>query len=723
MSSHRWHWIPIILVTLAVAEVATATAVNAGTLGWWQAPLWMGCVLAAVALYWFRRKLSGTEIELGILRQRLTGEETRLASDRSQFEELRLAMQDELKQEAIRIGKREQNLADRLVTYHEWMEFPQPLELGKTPVDDARLVELAKKDREMLELLKAETKLLYDRILQNKYAPEGQVLLPAIRDDVVSLVNRVARIYQPLVEQPLLEASLTRVFRAISRASLQMLVVLDELPVDVKHASLSQLYGYVRSAVSAWQMYKSTEPYWPYVNTAWYAGRMALGANPLALGAWWFVGNLSSRGAKVIAQHVVNRQALAMLSELVRVIGYEVAGIYGGDFRHRDANWIYAAELTELISEFPLSRDSLSHALREIGVLDLRSEYDRIFLYRCIADGKSAKPGRYAAASILTTDERRGIATRLERFLATFVHGKSSDRVGRWKTAAEQRLGIKLSVALKSSAASVREQLIDAARSLASFLVAVKQLEPPDAAKLLEKTRILAELPADARSEVLQKLSANASYFFEHPDIDPDGDLADLYLEDLAALHARTLPRAAQVEAMLDDVAAYLRRPSKKMQALIEKHYAAALAERLPADSSARRVPPSAARAALDLIGDAAQRADFLYGPATLEWPDDDRSPVAKLDSLWLLGIDRRLLLFSAGEQPRVIWNATAAEVHVEPCRQLLATGCRITGGKWELPQPHPLAIRLSAGFAGSYSTYFAPLLSMLGQFNRVVAT
>ncbi len=723
MSSHRWHWIPICLVMLAVAEVATATAVNAGTLGWWQAPLWMGCFLAAVALYWFRRKLSVTEIELGTLRQRLTGEETRLASDRSQFEELRLAMQEELKQEAIRIGKREQGLADRLVTYHEWMEFPQPLELGKTPVDDARLVELAKKDREMLELLKAETKLLYDRILQNKYAPNGQVLLPAIRDDVVSLVNRVARIYQPMVEQPLLEASLTRVFRAISRASLQMLVVLDELPVDVKHASLSQLYGYVRSAVSAWQMYKSTEPYWPYVNTAWYAGRMALGANPLALGAWWFVGNLSSRGAKVIAQHVVNRQALAMLSELVRVIGYEVAGIYGDDFRHRDANWIYAAELTELISEFPLSRDSLSHALREIGVLDLRSEYDRIFLYRCIADSKSARPGRYAAASILTADERRAIATRLERFLATFVHGKSSDRVGRWKTAAEQRLGIKLSIALKSSAASVREQLVDAAGSLASFLVAVKQLEPPDAAKLLEKTRIVAELPADARGEVLQKLSANASYFFEHPDLDPDGDLADLYLDDLAALHARTLPRAAQVEAMLDDVAAYLRRPSKKMQALIEKHYSAALAERLPADSSARRVPLAAARAALDLIGDAAQQADFLYGPATLEWSDDDRSPPAKLDSLWLLGIDRRLLLFSAGEQPRVIWNAAAAEIHVEPCRQILATGCRITGGKWELPKPHPLAIRLSAGFAGSYSTYFAPLLSMLGQLNRVAAT
>ena len=109
------------------------------------------------------------------------------------------------------------------------------------------------------------------------------------------------------------------------------------------------------------------------------------------------MGNLGTRGAQALARHVIDRQALALLSSLVRVIGYEVAGIYGGSFRHRDANWIYAAELTELVSEFPLSRDSLAHALREIGALELRSEYDRVFLYRCLANRKSAEPERYSA--------------------------------------------------------------------------------------------------------------------------------------------------------------------------------------------------------------------------------------------------------------------------------------------------------------------------------------
>ena len=43
------------------------------------------------------------------------------------------------------------------------------------------------------------------------------------------------------------------------------------------------------------------------------------------------------------------------------------------------------------------------------------------------------------------------------------------------------------------SAASVRDQIVDAVRSLMSFLVAVKQLEPPEAARQLEHCSVLVE--------------------------------------------------------------------------------------------------------------------------------------------------------------------------------------------------------------------------------------
>src|SRR3954470_7723240 len=104
MNSHRLSWIPIGLVAAAVLAVALATGVNARVLGWWQLLVWTGCGLAVAAVFWFPRKLRDTEIELERLRHRLADEETRLTTERAQFEELQLAVQEELKQEAARLG-------------------------------------------------------------------------------------------------------------------------------------------------------------------------------------------------------------------------------------------------------------------------------------------------------------------------------------------------------------------------------------------------------------------------------------------------------------------------------------------------------------------------------------------------------------------------------------------------------------------------------------------
>lgn len=711
MPQHRWQFVPIVLVTAAALAVWTVAVIERTALGWWQVPLYLAGAVALAALFWFRRQLTATEVELDGVRKRLADDEFRLANERAQVEELRRAVEQELQQQAARLDRREQSLADRLVAYREWMEFPQPVNLSQaaSPASDRELAELARKDRQLNELLKNETKLLYENILANKYAVDGVLLPAAIRDDFYALIRKAAVIYRPDLEHPLYDASMSRIVRAASRASLQVLVVLDELPLGVKDASLGTLYGYIRNAVGAWQLYRTSEPYWPYVNAAWYLGRFALGANPLTLGAWWFVGSLSQRGARAVATHLVNRQALALLSSLVRIVGYEVAGIYGGDFRHRDANWIYAAELTELLAQFPLSRDSLSHALREIGALDLRSEYDRVFLYRCLANHKSARPQQFRATHFLTMEERHAVAARLEKFLEAFIHGKASDRVQKWKDAAEDRLGVKMTVALAPTTTTVQGQLADAVRSLASFVIGAKQLEPGELRASLAGSQVLAELAADDRERLLAELEENPPYFFEHPDLDPDGDLVGKYLADVAALHARTTPRDELTEESLLDVAVYLRRERKLMQGLLDKQYLALLSERMAPDAPVRKVPGQVARAALDLL-EPGEQARFLYGNIGL---DRSHSSQASADTgLWLLGAGQRLVLFAPGPQPRVLWRGDPA-VRAEQGRNLLVSHCRLQGGQW-LAAGQVEAIRIPAGLMHSYAAYFRPLLAML---------
>lgn len=705
----RLNWTPIILVLLGSVAVAVVGVRFWRELGYWELLLGSGLLVALSAVFWFRRKLTATEVELAALRQQLREEEIRLDNERREWEAIKLQATREMEQQSTRIEKREQNLAQRFLTYHEWMEFPKPIDLADPEIPtDAELAEMVRKDRQMLQLLKDETQLLYDNILANRYVDNGEFLPDVLFHDARELMTKVARIYEPGAEHPLLETSLPRIIRGVSRGCLQLLVILDELPLDVKKYSINRMAGYIRRAVQAYRMYRSSEPYWPYVSTAWYLSRFAMGTNPLTLGAWWFLSSLSQRGATAVATHLVNRQALTLLASVVRVIGYEVASLYG-DFRHRDANWIYAVELTELVSQFPLSRESLEHALREIGALQLRSEYDRIYLYRCIAAHSTSHPDRYRAHVILTPDERNAIAGRLERFLETFVHGKTPSRVSKWTAGVEQRLGVKLA-AWTPSARSVNEQRADAVRSLASFLVGVKECEPEELPQRLRDSRLLAEMSAQEQADLFTKLFDDPPYFFEHPDLDPDSDLAATFLEELVRLHVQTTPREQQIEQLLSDAAAYLRKDEKYVRKLLDSQFHAALEERLPGGASGGKPPRAVARAVLDLLENGEQ-AKFLYDGITLDWPAGLKNPPAPNGRLWLLGTGERFLLFSPEPEPRMLWRSEGQQLHVELVRGYLTGHATLQGGQWiadrSLPTP---AIRIAAPLVGSTTSYFRPL-------------
>ncbi|QDU94351.1 hypothetical protein [Lignipirellula cremea] len=702
--SHRWQMSPVLLLAAGVCLVWGSALASGAALGWWWVGLIVGGLLVIASTAWFRRRLTEADLERrhGLEELAQKRREQKLAAE--QFEERRKDTEQQLEKIAASLQTREETLANRLVTYHEWMEFPRPINLDQDKSSDALLTDLAKKDKQLLKLLEDESKSLFEKIRQNRYMEDNKFQPDLLRNDALDLVQRVIDIYRPGGKERLLETSLAQIFRAVSRASIQFMVVLDHAPVDVQEYNIRDLYNYVQRAVKAYGYYKRVEPYWPYLNSAFYLGRFAMGANPITLGAWWVLGSLSSRGIRAIAEKVVNQQAMLLLHNVIRVIGFETAAIYGGEFRHRDANWMYGAELAEMMSRFPTTRESLVHALKEVGSLQLRNEYDRVFLYRAIASHQTANPERYRARVVLSNSERRVIAERLEKFCKAFLH-PVGEETAKWRDGVEHRLGVQLHSGGAKPYGSESEQCIDALRSQASFLLAFKEREPEDLEALLVESAAWKELDEASRQKVRQDLSENPPFFFEQPDLEPGGRLAEQYLADIVRLSADVKPPSAPADEAYLEAAAWLRVDEAAARSRLAKEYNARLSAKLPPEAPRRKLPLAAARAVLTL---ALERPPLLFVyPAQLQITEDEK--VRQIEA-WLLGVEEEALLLAIDPEPQLLWRGRAP-LPAQRLRGVLSSTCELNGGQLTGDVIDPAAcIHIAGPTIGSYSSYFKPL-------------
>ncbi len=610
-------------------------------------------------------------------------------------------IREQLTDLAKRIEHREQQLNERLKTFHEWMEFPQPLNLKDQFAESNTAAETAEKEQQLFKLIEDESKRVFDKILNGDYSTDGSVKIEEIRDEATDFIRRIARIYQPGAKDPLLESSVAQILHASSRASLQFITVLEELPLDVKEYSIQNIYDYVEKGVQAYGVYKKFEPYKPYVDTAYYLGRFAMGASPISLGAWWLVGTLGQKGAEALTTHVLEGQALTFLHNLIRVIGYEVAGIYSGNFRHRDPNWFYAVELVEMIHTFPASRKSLDRGLNELGRLSLRSEYDRIYLYRCLAARQSANPSQYDS-SVLSTAERSQIASRLEQLFHEDIHGATSERITEWKTDLEQRLNVQLKLDADLAAKrSEQESLALAASSLASYLIDVKGREATEVGKLLEPTGTLKRMDASPRSQWLLTTEKDPPFYFEPPDLDPECDITRFYLADLFALAVELPPYDENTGKLMTEVGHFLRQDSKATTEAFDEM----LIKRMSRNLSARQPDGELnAKAAHTLARNVSPESAirFAYTQVVLEPPIEAVNPV-------LYATDDTCAIIAADGNE--LWTSDS---HARTSQEtLLGQGhCRITGGRWHDGKDR--IIKLDLPILSGYATHFQPLLDRI---------
>jgi len=698
-----------LVMWLCAAASATVAIKHYRTLG--ISTLWLAIVATLLLLGPLMLLVRGTRRGRMRLLERLRRQQDELQHARQSLEAAKAVVDTELRDAAERLAAREQKLNNRLITFHEWMEFPQPVSL-QDGLEEPSSAELAAKDRQLLAMLDTETESFFQKIRENYYVQDGNFQPQVLRDDAVDLIHRIALLYQPEADKPLLETSMSQILRSASRICLQLLIVMDRLPMNAKDFSLNNLYRYARRAVNAYNIYKSAEPYWPYVNTAYYVGRFALGANPIAMGAWWYLGQHSRKIATQLTTRIVNRQILLLLQDVVRVIGFEAASVYGGDFRHRDANWVYGVELVELMQKVPMSPTSFQSALEEIGALQLRNEYDRIFLYRCLAASQSAEPDRYQPTERLEASERQAVAARLEKFLSQFRLRGGEKALTEWATNVEHRLDVKLRTT-GGPMPAVADQRRSAGRALAGYLLEVKQAEPPQLMELLAESRSLKGLDTNERRQFLESLHNEPPFFFEQPLLDPNAPVADEFLEDLVDLAVRTPPHIAELDVVLSNAAAYLQRDPDEIRKQVDQACRTLLSDRCssPRALPSRRMPAAAVRAILDLVGPH-ETVAFAYGRVRLESSDGRPLAGPEFDDCWLVGIDRRIVLFSLhDEHPHLLWRATEGVI-AERMDSWIGAVCRLRGGEWLDSEVQRPQIIISGAPLRRFDEYFQPLLS-----------
>jgi len=440
MKRFRWYLFPITAVVMGVLIIWGIVWASGDALGPLRWLLCLGGVSALTGAFFFKRALTAEEI-------RTLNDRLELMDEKSRFESAKKAMEADLDRRSQVIRQREADLFQKLMTFHEWMEFPEglPIESAAKDSNDIPSKNL-QKDQAVMALIRQRTEQLFEDIKNKAYQKDGRFEKGRLTLDMMTLMESVARIYQPDSENPLFETNVELLLRAVNRIALQMLVVLEQLPLDIKSYNIRNIHDSVQTGLKIYGAYKAANPYWNFLRPVYYLGRYGLGGNPVTLGVTWALGELAKTGARKLSSHVANRYALGLLHDMVFIVGSEAAGIFGGDFRYREGNWVFGAELTELLRRFPLSEATLLAALNEIGRLRLRSEYDRIFLYRCLAARKSADPRRVDARKCLSEAECRAVGDRLGTFFNRYIPHGASRKADRWKAETEARLGAEIPI-------------------------------------------------------------------------------------------------------------------------------------------------------------------------------------------------------------------------------------------------------------------------------------
>ncbi|MCK5188922.1 MAG: hypothetical protein KAR12_02575, partial [Methylococcales bacterium] len=379
--------------------------------------------VSSIIIVVFRQK-SSEKLELN-------ARERKIKEGEEQLQQL----QKEYQRRQSLIFQKENDIKQKLIQYQQYIEFPDDKEW-----EDYENNEYF--DDEVAQLLQDKAEIIFDKIINKRYTENKIFKNELLLDDIVDLIDSVARIHHPDSQHPLLETSIENLLRSLNRLSLQLLVLVDSFPVNIKEYNLRKTYFYIQKSATTIGYYKKAEPFLTFVTPVL---RIGMAANPMV----GIAQTVAIEAGKQVIKKGSEKYALNLLHDVIEIIGEQASTIFGeGSLRYRSKHWIYAVELTEIIHLFnPVKPEDLSKAMKIINGLLMRSEYDRIFIYNCLAQGRSPGPERFEN-DFINKDDKQKIVRKLSEFIENQINKDRNEAQNKkmidWRNKVESRLGMKI---------------------------------------------------------------------------------------------------------------------------------------------------------------------------------------------------------------------------------------------------------------------------------------
>ena len=391
-------------------------------------PAWLSWLMASFAAAGFAVTLSWNKKE---------------GPKESEEEELAEIARQAIRNEATRLEKKRHEFEKVLIAYGEWMELPDYKMLQTINWQNEAHQQM---DHRVAKLIDDEA----DRMLQvyssGEYWKDGKFEGRKALLDLIEFTESIARLYQPESERPLLELNMESLLRSINRASLQIILLLEELPiVEVKEMNLRKVTDSVRKASKVYKKYEELQPILKPVRYLWQGSKLFLASNPLLAAGWIAGSEVLWKGGKAIGKKAMDAYLLSFVRQTLGIIAWETASLYDSTHRYRNPDWLYGVEIAHLLSRFDATQDALREAFQEIERLPLQSSYDRLFLYRCIAQNVSPKPKYFAQPGLLTNELKQQLYDQLDTFYEKIISANvavDNEETRKWREGLEDRLGI-----------------------------------------------------------------------------------------------------------------------------------------------------------------------------------------------------------------------------------------------------------------------------------------